>query len=175
MVRCGGIRGLCDTCRLLAGYLTFSCDTPLLQGSLSVTIFWLLVSGYLASPFGPSGLRSGGLLSLGAGVVRVFYGSDFVTVTKRDDINWSTLKPDIFAAIMDFFASGEPLFTDKAGMAADTAIQEVRIGGLRSSTAIFGKAVMLSEVLFVRLGFLSAAPFCFFNCQDVKDMFVVLL
>ncbi|GAQ81608.1 NifU-like domain-containing proteins [Klebsormidium nitens] len=58
------------------------------------------------------------------GVVRVFYGSDFVTVTKRDDINWSTLKPDIFAAIMDFFASGEPLFTDKAGMAADTAIHE---------------------------------------------------
>lgn len=61
-----------------------------------------------------------------AGVVRVFYGSDFVTVTKSDDVNWSTLKPDIFAAIMDFFASGEPLFTDKSGLAADTAIHEVR-------------------------------------------------
>jgi len=58
------------------------------------------------------------------GVVRVFYGSDFVTVTKSDDVNWSTLKPDIFAAIMDFFASGEPLFTDKSGLAADTAIHE---------------------------------------------------
>jgi hypothetical protein len=47
------------------------------------------------------------------GVTGVFFGSDFVTVTKNDDYNWPVLKPDIFAAIMDFFTSGEPLFTDK--------------------------------------------------------------
>jgi hypothetical protein len=35
------------------------------------------------------------------------------------------LKPDIFAAIMDFYSSGEPLFTDEDTLAAsDTAIHE---------------------------------------------------
>ena len=55
----------------------------------------------------------------------VFFGSDFVTVTKSDDYNWPVLKPDIFAAIMDHFSSGEPLFTDKEVLeASDTAIHE---------------------------------------------------
>lgn len=55
----------------------------------------------------------------------VFFGSDFVTVTKSDDYNWPVLKPDIFAAIMDHFSSGEPLFTDKEALeASDTAIHE---------------------------------------------------
>lgn len=59
------------------------------------------------------------------GVTGVFFGSDFVTVTKSDDYNWPVLKPDIFAAIMDHFSSGDPLFTDKEALeASDTAIHE---------------------------------------------------
>jgi hypothetical protein len=55
----------------------------------------------------------------------VFFGSDFVTVTKSDDYVWAVLKPDIFAAMMDHFSSGEPLFTDKEALeASDTAIHE---------------------------------------------------
>lgn len=47
------------------------------------------------------------------GVKSVFYGPDFITVTKIDeDIDWMILKPEIFANIMDFFASGLPLFTE---------------------------------------------------------------
>ncbi|CAN0927461.1 NifU-like protein 4, mitochondrial [Linum grandiflorum] len=61
-----------------------------------------------------------------AGIVRVFYGSDFVTVTKSDDMSWDLLKPEIFAAIMDFYSSGQPLFLDsQTASAKDTAIQEV--------------------------------------------------
>jgi hypothetical protein len=60
------------------------------------------------------------------GVVRVFYGSDFVTVTKSDDVTWDILKPDIFAVVMDFYSSGQPLFLDSQATAAkDTAIHEV--------------------------------------------------
>ncbi|KAJ9519002.1 hypothetical protein QJQ45_026322 [Haematococcus lacustris] len=41
------------------------------------------------------------------------------------DESWSVLKPLAFAAIMDHFASGEPLFTDAATLArSDTAIHE---------------------------------------------------
>lgn len=40
------------------------------------------------------------------GVKQVFFGSDFVTVTKDDDYKWAVLKPDILAAIADHIASG---------------------------------------------------------------------
>ncbi|GIL47058.1 hypothetical protein Vafri_3888 [Volvox africanus] len=57
------------------------------------------------------------------GITSVFFGSDFVTVTKRDAYTWPVLKPDIFAAIMDFYSSGEPLVSDAEALASsDTAI-----------------------------------------------------
>jgi len=61
-----------------------------------------------------------------AGITRVFFGSDFVTVTKSEDASWEFLKPEIFAAIMDFYSSGEPLFLDsQAASSKDTAIHDV--------------------------------------------------
>jgi Fe-S cluster biogenesis protein NfuA len=42
------------------------------------------------------------------GVTSVFYGSDFVTVTK-DDSDWQHLKPAILGAIMEHYMSGAPL------------------------------------------------------------------
>ena len=47
-------------------------------------------------------------------VERVFFGSDFVTVTKRDG-DWRHLKPAILGAIMEHFTLGEPLFVGGAG------------------------------------------------------------
>merc|ERR1711871_1109152 len=41
------------------------------------------------------------------GVRDVFLGSDFVTVTKEEAADWAALKPQVFAAITDFYASGE--------------------------------------------------------------------
>ncbi|PSS04978.1 NifU-like protein [Actinidia chinensis var. chinensis] len=59
------------------------------------------------------------------GITRVFFGSDFITVTKAEDSSWDILKPEIFAAIMDFYSSGNPLFLDSNTAASmDTAIQE---------------------------------------------------
>ncbi|KAL8162066.1 hypothetical protein V2J09_013555 [Rumex salicifolius] len=59
------------------------------------------------------------------GITRVFFGSDFITVTKSDDVSWDLLKPEIFAAIMDFYTSGEPLFLDAETAASkDTAIHK---------------------------------------------------
>jgi hypothetical protein len=47
------------------------------------------------------------------GVKGVFFGSDFITVTKSDDeIDWKILKPEIFATIMDFFSSGLPVINE---------------------------------------------------------------
>lgn len=43
------------------------------------------------------------------GVRGVFLGSDFVTVTKTDEADWSEIKPGILGAIMEHFASGLPV------------------------------------------------------------------
>jgi Fe-S cluster biogenesis protein NfuA len=40
------------------------------------------------------------------GVEAVFYGYDFITITKREAENWETLKPEILMTMMDHFVSG---------------------------------------------------------------------
>jgi Fe-S cluster biogenesis protein NfuA len=45
------------------------------------------------------------------GVTGVFFGSDFVTVTKTDG-EWQQLKPAILGAIMEHYMSGAPLLAD---------------------------------------------------------------
>jgi Fe-S cluster biogenesis protein NfuA len=45
------------------------------------------------------------------GVTGVFYGSDFITVTKAGG-EWQQLKPAILGAIMEHYMSGAPLFAD---------------------------------------------------------------
>lgn len=53
----------------------------------------------------------------------VFFGGDFITVSKQEDAEWGVLKPEIFATIMDFFASGLPLVHDSKPN-ADTQIND---------------------------------------------------
>ena len=48
-----------------------------------------------------------------SGVSGVFYGYDFVTVTKVDG-DWQHLKPAILGAIMEHYMSGAPLLADGA-------------------------------------------------------------
>ena len=43
------------------------------------------------------------------GVVRVYYGDDFLTVTKESGRDWAHLKAPILAEIMDHFTCGQPL------------------------------------------------------------------
>jgi Fe-S cluster biogenesis protein NfuA len=42
------------------------------------------------------------------GVAGVFFGTDFVTVTKADAVEWDHIKPAVLGAIMEHFQSGEP-------------------------------------------------------------------
>src|SRR6202035_499321 len=44
------------------------------------------------------------------GISGVFFGSDFITVTKNDG-EWQQLKPMILGAIMEHFMSGAPLLS----------------------------------------------------------------
>ncbi len=43
------------------------------------------------------------------GVSSVFYGEDFITVTKAADANWAHIKPDVFSLITEAVTSGEQI------------------------------------------------------------------
>ena len=51
------------------------------------------------------------------GVGGVFFGSDFIAVTKTDG-EWQQLKPALLGAIMEHFMSGAPMVSDGAAGAA---------------------------------------------------------
>lgn len=61
------------------------------------------------------------------GVQSVFFGSDFVSVTKKDSIEWSMLKAPVLGAVMQHFSMGEPLFRDghDSGAADDSMLDEI--------------------------------------------------
>lgn len=38
-----------------------------------------------------------------AGVTRVFYGSDYVSIAKQEVVSWDSLKPEIFRIVSKHF------------------------------------------------------------------------
>src|SRR6056297_2483774 len=55
------------------------------------------------------------------GVTGVFFGNDFVTVTKGEATDWDHVKPAILGAIMEHFQSGQPVMADGAAQAGGHA------------------------------------------------------
>jgi len=57
------------------------------------------------------------------GISGVFFGPDFITISKDPVAEWALMKPDVYAAIMDHFASGQPIVYNEDDLAHnDTAI-----------------------------------------------------
>nr|CCA22145.1 ironsulfur cluster scaffold protein Nfulike protein putative [Albugo laibachii Nc14] len=55
------------------------------------------------------------------GISRVFFGKDFISVTKADDMHWDALRAEIFATIIDFYGTGEATMSDEP-IVTDTTI-----------------------------------------------------
>jgi Fe-S cluster biogenesis protein NfuA len=63
------------------------------------------------------------------GVSGVFLGSDFVSITKSNEADWSHVKPQALAAIMDHFVSGAPVIADVAKAEAPAVEDDVAYDG----------------------------------------------
>lgn len=57
------------------------------------------------------------------GVQTVFYGPEFISISKTEDAEWQNIKPLVFGIITDFYNKEDPLFTD-VPEAEDTKPQE---------------------------------------------------
>lgn len=65
------------------------------------------------------------------GVESVFFGSDFVTVTKSEGTDWSAIKTEIMAAIVDFFVSGKEVLKpvkeeENSGEEDDDVVKQIK-------------------------------------------------
>jgi Fe-S cluster biogenesis protein NfuA len=58
------------------------------------------------------------------GVTGVFFGTDFVTVTKAGAVDWNHIKPAILGAIMEHFQSGQPVLEGEGAGAAGHAAHD---------------------------------------------------
>ncbi len=63
------------------------------------------------------------------GVTGVFFGTDFVTVTKADSIEWDHIKPALLGAIMEHFQSGQPVMGE--GHEASSGHANYCFGGIQ--------------------------------------------
>lgn len=45
----------------------------------------------------------------------VFFGSDFITITKSEDADWAIMKPELLTTIMEHYVSGLPMMENAAG------------------------------------------------------------
>jgi Fe-S cluster biogenesis protein NfuA len=58
------------------------------------------------------------------GIKGIFFGADFITVSKEDPLDWVVLKPSILGAIMEHFLTHQPLFHGNDPLAPSQGIDD---------------------------------------------------
>ena len=48
------------------------------------------------------------------GVTRVFLGKDFISVTKKEDLDWAIIKPEVLEVITDHLTKNQPIVDEEA-------------------------------------------------------------
>ncbi len=105
------------------------------------------------------------------GIKGVFFGADFLTVSKEDGYEWSVLKPSILAAVMDHFVTHQPLFFKERVLTSSSneddplvvQIQELLDHRIRPAVAMDGGDIVFDRfedgVVYVRMqGACSGCP-----------------
>ncbi len=99
--------------------LKFLPNHPVIPPELGIPfIEYLNARSTIAPPY-PSPLAA--QLMNTDGVTSVFYGADFITVTKAPDANWVHIRPEIFSLIIEAISSNQQLVTAKEGAGAASA------------------------------------------------------
>ncbi len=61
------------------------------------------------------------------GIDAVFFGKDFITITKSESTEWQKIKAEILATIMDFYVSGKPIMFEKKRVEKEGGEEESEI------------------------------------------------
>jgi Fe-S cluster biogenesis protein NfuA len=85
------------------------------------------------------------------GVTAVFYGADFITVTKAADANWAHIRPEVFALITEAITSGQALVSvveRKEGAEEDDMSEQDSLAYDENDSEVVG---MIKELLETRV------------------------
>ncbi|KAM0254737.1 hypothetical protein ACHAQJ_006453 [Trichoderma viride] len=85
------------------------------------------------------------------GITSVFYGADFITVTKAGDANWAHVRPEIFALITEAITSGETIVNvveRKGDETGEAAAEEDSLAYNENDSEVVG---MIKELLETRI------------------------
>lgn len=85
------------------------------------------------------------------GVSSVFYGPDFITVTKAADVNWAHVKPEVFSLITEAVSSGEQLVSTTERGTAEDGQNGVGEDSLAASDDDDEVVAMIKELLETRI------------------------
>ena len=76
-------------------------------------------------------------------VFGVFFGLDFITVTKSESVDWDVIKPDILSRLMDFFSSDLPVVDN--GNTPDKKIESSKKYNKKDSKIVLQIKELLEE------------------------------
>lgn len=85
------------------------------------------------------------------GVTSVFYGADFITVTKSSDAEWAHIRPEVFSLITEAITSGQTIVNvseRKEGEAGAEAEEEDSLAYNENDSEVVG---MIKELLETRI------------------------
>ena len=63
------------------------------------------------------------LFALGS-VKNVFLGSNFITITKKEDQKWEIIKPEILVLMMEYFISNEPILAESESIGTNEILED---------------------------------------------------
>jgi Fe-S cluster biogenesis protein NfuA len=87
------------------------------------------------------------------GVTSVFYGADFITVTKASDANWAHIRPEVFSLITEAITSGQTIVNvterkESDGADGQEAVEEDSLSYNENDSEVVG---MIKELLETRI------------------------
>lgn len=127
-----------------ADALKFLPNARILPEGLSTPFIEYMNPRATLSPPHPSPLAAS-LMNID-GVTAVFYGADFITVTKAADANWAHIKPEVFSLITVAVTSGEEIVSvSSAGKGAE---EEDSLSYNENDSEVVG---MIKELLETRI------------------------
>ena len=130
-----------------ADALKFKPNHRVLPENLSTSFLEYLSPRATISPPHPSPL-AGQLLAVD-GVAAVFYGADYITITKDSAANWGHVKPEVFSLITEAVSNGAPIVAAAEG--AQSSEQGHEQETLEASEEDSEVVSMIKELLETRI------------------------
>jgi Fe-S cluster biogenesis protein NfuA len=129
--------------------LKFLPNHPILPEGLSTPFIEYMTPRSTLAPPNPSPLAAN-LMNID-GITSVFYGTDFITVTKAADANWAHIKPEVFSLITEAVTSGQQIVNiaeHKPGEQLPKGVEEDSLAYNENDSEVVG---MIKELLETRI------------------------